>query len=472
MKAIKKPLSLILALALLLTAFAGLRLASLTASAATVKVWDGTVDISWFTSDKTKDIYEIYTAEQLAGLDYLCENPNTEGHPDRFAGVTINLMNDIVLNDTTNWQDWYKNPPKNVWNPIGKVGDPVFGYCPFAGVFNGNGHTISGMYAKNPKFAYGAGLFNYISGAIICNLKIEKSIAVGSPVGTGPMGQTTNSEKTGLLAGQSENSYIDSVEIIDCMAYGYQYTGGIVGSCESVNATTPLFFVAFLGAGLLVNPLYLLNGSTRLDGTYFNNCKVANTKLYCINHIEGVHMGMAAGDMTGGGIYNTITENCYIEIVNHYFRTSDRAGALLGDKHIIVNNNVAFENIYAYNFQMNMTNAASNFVQYDRNVVTNVSNEEYLSKEFAEKLGKGFTALSGATPAVTALKDATLNQKIVPGDFNNSGKLEIGDVTDALKAFVYNTALDYRTFKAADMDDNGTLNIKDVTAILKKLVGV
>ena len=113
------------------------------AQAATEKVWDGTVDTSWYTGDK--ESYDISTPEQLAGLAKLCDKA---AHEDRFRGVTINLTADIVLNDVSNFKNWETKPPKNSWEPIGNEGGFISGYCPFAGVFNGNGHTITGMYVN------------------------------------------------------------------------------------------------------------------------------------------------------------------------------------------------------------------------------------------------------------------------------------------------------------------------------------
>lgn len=79
-------------------------------------------------------------------------------------------------------------------------------------------------------------------------------------------------------------------------------------------------------------------------------------------------------------------------------------------------------------------------------------------------------SMPNGTPVIASLKEAALNEKIIPGDFDNSGKIEMSDVSSALKAYVNETALDYRTFKASDMDNNGVLNLADVTLLLRKYV--
>ncbi len=107
------------------------------------RVWDGIYDIDWFTNDK--DSYNIYTAEEFAGLMKVLDD-DLQGNC--LQGITINLMNDIVLNDTSDFENWEKEAPKNVWNPSGYDKGALLGYGPFAGVLNGNGHTINGLYSS------------------------------------------------------------------------------------------------------------------------------------------------------------------------------------------------------------------------------------------------------------------------------------------------------------------------------------
>lgn len=59
------------------------------------RVWNGKADKSWFTGKK--DTYNISTAEQLAGIAQIINNDE-----DMMNGITINLTNDIILNDTKN----------------------------------------------------------------------------------------------------------------------------------------------------------------------------------------------------------------------------------------------------------------------------------------------------------------------------------------------------------------------------------
>lgn len=121
-------------------------------------IWDGSVASGFARGTGTEsDPYIIETAEQLA---YLSSSVNgdgkTLGSGNTYAGKFIKLANDIYLNDTTNWKNWDKSAPSNIWTAIGD-GD-TFAYNPFGGTFDGDGHTISGIYVVGDKYC---GLFGY-----------------------------------------------------------------------------------------------------------------------------------------------------------------------------------------------------------------------------------------------------------------------------------------------------------------------
>ncbi len=231
-------------------------------------VWDGSVDTSWFTNDK--DSYDIYTAAQLAGFAKLCDEA---AHEDRFRGVTINLMSDIVLNDTSNFDNWGKKAPKNEWEPIGRKGTATMGYCPFAGIFNGNGHTITGMYIENTEVGFFGsttelGFFEALCGATIQDLKFDKSYVKASGA-------------TGVLAGISESSYVAGVEVTNAkLSSSYGPVGGVIGSCRQFVQTYLLSFLILAGFGIFVNPIFYGDEAAEEilgeKGTLLAQCRVDN----------------------------------------------------------------------------------------------------------------------------------------------------------------------------------------------------
>lgn len=124
--------------------------------------WDGEIDTSWYHAGETE--LSISNPEELAGLAKLVNGGIN------FEGVTITLQADLQLNSLTDWEKWETNEvvPENSWTPIG-----IFDECIFHGVFDGNYHTISGLYAESTGKK---GLFTAIaSDAVVKNLTLEKS---------------------------------------------------------------------------------------------------------------------------------------------------------------------------------------------------------------------------------------------------------------------------------------------------------
>ncbi len=105
-----------------------------------------TVDISWYNDNDTE--FTLYDAADLNGLAELAKT-NT------FSGKTIKLGANIALNkaDSTIVKKWVAGTvtPSNTWTPIGTS------TTPFAGTFDGQGYTISGLYLDTN--VEGAGLF-------------------------------------------------------------------------------------------------------------------------------------------------------------------------------------------------------------------------------------------------------------------------------------------------------------------------
>lgn len=395
MKKFKKIISLMLAAAMSFSLVISQAAAVSAASAdndkvSAARVWNGKADTSWFTKDKTKDRYEISTPEQLAGFAQLVTDA---AHSDRFRGVMISLTNDIVLNDTSNWENWRENPPKNTWDPIGKVGSPINGYCPFAGVFNGNGHTISGMFVneRNDNHKEG-GLFCYLSGAAVVNLKIENSVVM-SEVCT-----------SGALAGLCEKSYIDGVEVKNTKVYSTYSNyregapvGGIIGSMTRVNMTEMLAAGTLMAFGIVVNPL-IFGQDEYIRASYVINCKAENVDLYTESWVANA--GSIVGQTFRGGIYNCLSINCTASSLGNYRRDWAHFGSILGSEEY--QGECTLQNCYSYNFKMidNDKEKSKKLVRSDKERVKAVSKETLQSSNLAKKLGDGFKTVKNSSPVL------------------------------------------------------------------------
>lgn len=182
-------------------------------------------DTSWFDYENPKDSYKISTEAQLIGLRSLINEEQTDvWKPTRletFEGVTFTLTKDIELTQP--------------WSPIG-LDDSVY----FAGTFDGNGHTISGMKIQDPIGA--SGLFGYLVGEVK-NLNVEgvnesnysnSGGIVGTLSATGRVidcssnVKVTGKDKCGGIVGNNEGGYIQGCVNIGNVN-GTHKIGGVVG---------------------------------------------------------------------------------------------------------------------------------------------------------------------------------------------------------------------------------------------------
>lgn len=170
----KKALSALLVLAMVIACFAFTTSAAYSGSTDGIEKW-------W---DRKTNPIEIKNAEELVFIfDYMAENV------EMFAGKTLKLMNDVVINEG-DFQDWGTNPPKYNWATRGQV--------EFQGTFDGNNHSISGLYSstfynaekcipfedKAMLTTCYAGLFSKLSSnATVKNLRLTNSYVEG-PRGT------------------------------------------------------------------------------------------------------------------------------------------------------------------------------------------------------------------------------------------------------------------------------------------------
>ena len=138
--------------------------------------------------------YHIKTAAQLRGLvaaiagQYDYNNradlpPTVVMAPLDISGKKVVLDNDIFLNDTTDWKHWGNHCYAVPWTPIGYGPYRVDnGALQFTGTFDGNGHTIYGMYIEmnaqmvDMGWSNAHGLFSRVNGGTIRNVGIDASV--------------------------------------------------------------------------------------------------------------------------------------------------------------------------------------------------------------------------------------------------------------------------------------------------------
>ena len=210
--------------------------------------------------------YVISTPEQLLGFSRAVQG--VEGVIDQmnFAGKTVKLGADIMLNDTSGWQYWGDYTYGRQWEPIST--DEV--YCTFGGTFDGDGHTISGMYICDDSYSDATGvrigLFSRLRpDAVVKNLNMKASrIIYTSRYGTvgllvgfnrGTVDSCTVEGKidvtrctAGLIAGVSQYNY-DGVVGSDIIrdGIGRISNSSARGRVESTDATGETYLGGLIG---------------------------------------------------------------------------------------------------------------------------------------------------------------------------------------------------------------------------------
>ncbi len=185
----------------------------------------GTFTVS---ADETDDIIiEISTAAKLAEFRDNVNNGNT------YEGRTIVLTRNIDLSDICGADI---NGEEISWKPIGKESSEK--YCPFEGIFDGNGYTISSLYinydeGKDDPSCRFFGLFGYTGeNAVIKNLTVDGSVFVrggGKLLSADPM-YSARGYSAGIVGFNSGARIENCHNKADITSVGeWNYTGGIAG---------------------------------------------------------------------------------------------------------------------------------------------------------------------------------------------------------------------------------------------------
>lgn len=261
-----------------------------------------------YVQSTTQKVYLISTSEELA---WLATNVNN--------GSLSTLNCEFVLTNNINLTGRY-------WTPIG-----ITSIYPFQGVFNFNGHVISGLTIDSNNLAYG-GLFGYTSNAYICNGYIKNSfikIASENP--------TTN-VYVGTVVGKGYNTTIQNVSVTTNLAAfsnSATFVGGIIGSLTGTND--------YIISNVIVNSVEDRYIDTELYSTYIseldNNMFVPSQisigafstggNVYC-GGITGYMSGYHVSDINSKYLLNNATNNVNITAISLSNASTVFLGGILG----------------------------------------------------------------------------------------------------------------------------------------------
>ena len=234
-------------------------LASFAASRPSVSGITRMIDVSWYSEGKKT--FTLTTAAQLYGFAQLSKTYS-------FEGQTIKLGKDITLNKG-DASEWATNAPANVWTPIGWQGPGIGQH--FMGTFDGQGHTISGIYVKGAEDESYLGLFGEIyRGASVKNLNITNSYIERT-------GESSVRGCAGSLAGRALDMTVSSVYSDAIVVNGSRMTGGLIAMItdDGTSKITNCWFDGEIHG--------YSNSGGILGGVYGNKKEMTVTIEHCLN---------------------------------------------------------------------------------------------------------------------------------------------------------------------------------------------
>ena len=242
-------------------------------------VYSGTPDTSWYTGDKKE--YILKSADQLVGFHSLRSDTCT------FEGITIKLDCDVILNQGT-VEEILASKTKHAWKQLNSA-------YQFKGTFDGQGHTISGLYMKLTSNAV-RGMFGGLGGnAVIKNFTLTNTY-YGGPT-------SDNKYALGAIAAKvhaNANVTISNVSVTATLKEDtkvFARVGGIIGTIDAA-ATVTLENCEF-------------NGSISITGNYAGGMigmvshKDANINLINCKNNGDISATQYAGGMVGMCIANS-----------------------------------------------------------------------------------------------------------------------------------------------------------------------
>ena len=238
--------------------------------------------------------YEISTADELENFRDIVNGTNGQV---KDSDAHAKLMNDIDLNPNMKIdEDGTVTGNPDQWTPIGNIIDEEdldsFGY---SGTFDGNGHTISGLYIDSS--TNDQGLFGCLDqGGTVKDLSVSGNVSgnnfVGGVVGLN-RGSVENCYNTGEVSGNSVGGVVgyNGGTVENCYNTGNisgNTSGGVVGYNHSGGSVTNSYNTGSVSGNNYVGGVVGGNsGSSTVTGCYFLQTETVNTKLQGIGENDG-----------------------------------------------------------------------------------------------------------------------------------------------------------------------------------------
>ena len=261
--------------------------------------YNGTPDDTWYDANETE--FVLTTAEELYGLAKIVDNGNL------LTDKIIYLASDITVNtgNAIEWAAGENITDLKAWTPIGAyVAD---GSKSFKGTFDGNNHTIKGLYMPG---GVRGGLFENPIDCTIKNLKLTNSYIKGN--------EGTGSIAGWYASGIFENIYSDAIVKAETTAGAKANHGGGLFALLT-GATTTVNNCWFDGQVSGKQYVGGITSITNAAGIKFTNCLNSGT--------------VSASTEEAGGITGRVSANVTIEDcvnVGKITATNKESGGIIG----------------------------------------------------------------------------------------------------------------------------------------------
>ena len=253
--------------------------------------WEGRFVRSWRSGrgDGTEGSpYEIENYQNLYGFSLEVQLGNTN--------ICGKLTADITMNTNVLNEDGMPNGVFKQWLPIGSWGSVAYTYNGYSGEFNGNGHTISGLYCNDGNRS-AVGLFGMTNNtgditAYIHDLGVKDSYFRGK-------------SHVGGICGDFANGWIENCWNAATVQSAEGTAGGIVGSCWKYSTMSGCYNTGKVAEGTACGGIcgsvakntsvtYSVSNCVSLEG----KCSVAYN-LYDDANISNVHIKNAEAFANG-----------------------------------------------------------------------------------------------------------------------------------------------------------------------------
>ena len=360
---------------------------------------------------------------EVAGSDVYMDGLGTAAYPYQIStAAQLKLFRDIVNDSNGQTQNRgacavltadidLKNEP---WTPIGKYTNDGNNNTPYTGTFNGQGHTIKGLYVNLSDVA--VGLFGCLEDAAVRNLTVDGYVQGRHIVG----GIAGKARAYGTAPSTVENCRNDCHVVCE---YGtgsgsFLYIGGIVGSAAdtTIAGCVNTGVVEAKGSNNYSSVAAGIVGSLYENVTVKNCYNTGEIKVTGDKLKEGTAVGIAGSDTYGG---NTVSD-CYnlgAVAVNYTGNRSNytaKVGGIMGD---IYYSNTTVSNCYSVGALTSATGTGTSYVGgvVGKNANGTVGNCYYLDSTATKAVGNDGGTVDEATGPKTAaqLGDGTVVLKLL-----------------------------------------------------------